>query len=68
MYQENIRNLVAQRERESHQAMLSQTMSQKALQRIDMNQKKGSGNIHKLSQKQRQQIQSVIYNNLLIIF
>ena len=62
MYEENIKNLIAQRERENLQTMLCQTMSKKALQRISMNQSKGHTYKHTLSKKQKQQIQSVPLN------
>ena len=68
MYEENIRNLVAQRERESAQAMLCQSMSKKALQRINMNKSKGLTHKHTLNKKQKKQIQSVnIYIKLFYL-
>ena len=59
MYEENIRNLVAQRKKENLQAHLSQTMTTKALQRMHQNTLSKPPKPFVLTEKQMNQIDSV---------
>ena len=59
MYEENIRNLVSQRKRECQQAYLSQTMTKKALKRMQMNIPSNHKKPFAISKQNQQKINSV---------
>lgn len=68
MYQENIRNLVGQRQRETQEAMMSQKMTTRALKNRNMNRPFEKSNKFSISKKQKQKVQSVNKYFLIQIF
>jgi hypothetical protein len=63
MYEENIRNLIGQRQREQDQAMMSKQMTKHALKKRNMNQPFEKTMGVSLSNKQQSQINSVTNMN-----